>query len=239
MEQNADAEPHVFGWFDRGPIERGDYEKVSAFLRLNHPYVGGFNLISTGGDIEEAMKIGRTLRRYLLSTVSSVRYHYENGERFEDEQPFLSDGVRDICRGETCICASACALIWIGGVNRLGMIGLHRQRTEEAGFRLLSPADASVLYHKVLDRMITYMEEMEAPQSIVDETIAAPSGDIRWVDVNEETSLYESPNIAEWIAASCGLEDPVQDARNPSRMIKQVICGYNLKLTSRARLDPP
>jgi hypothetical protein len=239
LEQNADAEPHVFGWFDRGPIERGDYEKVSAFLRLNHPYVGGFNLISTGGDIEEAMKIGRTLRRYLLSTVSSVRYHYENGERFEDEQPFLSDGVRDICRGETCICASACALIWIGGVNRLGMIGLHRQRTEEAGFRLLSPADASVLYHKVLDRMITYMEEMEAPQSIVDETIAAPSGDIRWVDVNEETSLYESPSIAEWIAASCGLEDPVQDARNPSRMIKQVICGYNLKLTSRARLDPP
>jgi hypothetical protein len=51
-----------------GQIVKGDYEKVVAFLRANHPFGETFHLISPGGDVHEALKIGRLFRRYLIST---------------------------------------------------------------------------------------------------------------------------------------------------------------------------
>jgi hypothetical protein len=86
---------------------------------------------------------------------------------------------------------------------------------------------------------MTYLEEMEAPKSIFESMVSTASVDIRWVDAIEDTGLSESPSISEWIAATCGLEDPLLYVSNPRTMVDQAICGFNLTLSSRTRLDPP
>ena len=45
-----------------GVVEKGDYEKVRAFYRANHPILDIFSLVSPGGDVEEALKIGQLFR---------------------------------------------------------------------------------------------------------------------------------------------------------------------------------
>ena len=107
-----------------GPIVKGDYEKVAAFIRANHPFESTFRLVSPGGDVHEALKIGRLFRRYLIATVAPTdRYlEYANREpRTTYGVPHLDSwpgsGSGDLCRGENCICASACALIWFGGIS--------------------------------------------------------------------------------------------------------------------------
>src|SRR5262245_5861101 len=60
----------------RGEIVKGDYSKVE---RLIGPSTYTFYLISSGGDVDEAMKIGRLFRRYLISVSSS--YYNSSGER--------------------------------------------------------------------------------------------------------------------------------------------------------------
>jgi hypothetical protein len=58
------------------------------------------HLNSTGGDLDAALQIGQTIRKY--------------------------DGIVQVLKNSTCY--SSCALIYIAGVRRsnLGMIGLHR-----------------------------------------------------------------------------------------------------------------
>src|SRR5713101_4823125 len=46
-------------------IVKGDYDKVRAFLKAHHPFLGEFILNSPGGDADEAIRIGRLFRRYL------------------------------------------------------------------------------------------------------------------------------------------------------------------------------
>src|SRR5260370_38307902 len=58
------------GGFLNGQISKGDYDKVVMFIRANHPFVRHFNLVSPGGNVDEALKIGRLFRKYLIATVA-------------------------------------------------------------------------------------------------------------------------------------------------------------------------
>ena len=104
-----------------GDIVKGDYERVATFLDAHRPKM--FALNSNGGDVDEALKIGRLFRKFLVLTLVPTKSSY--------------------CGGEDCTCASACALIWFGGVNRGGTVGLHRPRPTDPMFGKLSPVDAT------------------------------------------------------------------------------------------------
>src|SRR5271167_2215859 len=62
--------PNCFRGYLNGQIRKGDYEEIAALLKDNHPRLGEFDLNSPGGDIDEAIKIGRLFRKYLISTVA-------------------------------------------------------------------------------------------------------------------------------------------------------------------------
>lgn len=182
------------------PISKGDYEKVLAFLRTNRS-VTDFNLISPGGDVNEALKIGRLFRKYLFSTTAP--------RRLSGDDTYLAFPR---CSGPNCgTCASACALIWFGGVDREGSVGLHRPRIDDPMFSGLPPADASTAYRQVLNRIVVYLDEMEVPKSVIESMVATSSGDIRWVEAVDDR-LDQPPSIAEWAKASCGLEDAYTEA---------------------------
>ena len=183
----------------RGQIVGGDYENVVRLFRDSHPLLRRFNLISPGGSVEEAIRIGRLFRKYTIEAAAPIRL--EDG-RFVAIS--LSNPEHPLCDGSSdCICASACAPIWFGAVDRLGTVGLHRPRIDDLAFRSLNPTDASAAYRQMLDGVRGYLDEMEVPKQMIESMVATGSAEIRWVDAIED-KLERPPSIAEWEDASCG-----------------------------------
>jgi len=188
-----------FAGFLRGTILQGHYEKVRTFLAQQKNYMTLFVLVSPGGDVNEAMMIGRLFKKYLIHTWSPEyfldRFFLPN---FGTDQP-----PRYRCEGADCVCASACALIWFGGVSRSGSVGLHRPRISDPTFKALPPAEAAKVYRKALDDITRYLDEMEAPRPMVDAMVATDSSNIWWVNA-EFDRLEQPPTYAEWAESACG-----------------------------------
>jgi hypothetical protein len=183
-----------------GTIVQGDEEKLLRFYRANHPFLASFLLISPGGNVHAAINIGRLFRKYLIEALGPVEVSRGLRERrWEDGNGQLVNW----CAGQTCICASACALIWFGAVEREGEVGLHRPTTKDPSFKALSPAEASSIYRKILDSTSAYLDEMEVPKPMIDAMVSTSSSEIRWVD-SDTGGLRRPPSIAEWEDASCG-----------------------------------
>lgn len=180
----------------RGSIEKGDYGKIVSLLRANHPFLNTFYLMSPGGNVDEAFKIGRLFRKYMISAQAPA----------EINRVFLlpASSTKWLCNGEPeCVCASACALIWFGAQERLGTVGLHRPRTDDPSFKALGPAEASAVYRRIVDSVVRYLDEMEVPKQMIESMVATGSAEIRWVD-SIKNGLQRPPSIAEWKDASCG-----------------------------------
>ena len=190
-----DKTQHCFSGRLDGQISKGDYEKVVAFVSANFPNVIDFYLISPGGDVDEALKIGRLFRKQLIGT-SSVE-----------------------------ICASSCALIWLGGIHRTGLAGLHRPYRTDPMFKALSPADASTAYRQLLERVTTYLEEMEVPKSIIETMVVTSSDDIHWVYAGTD-KLGRPPSIAEWEDATCG---PDREGLGYNHLLERTECIGHLR----------
>jgi hypothetical protein len=132
---SSNAKPNKIPQFDdipvpcvegllRGQIVGGDYENVVRLFRDSHPVLRKFSLISPGGSVEEAIRIGRLFRKYTVA--ASAPFKLLSGS-FQALGPHAAT---QLCVGNAeCMCASACALIWFGAVDRWGTVGLHRPRT--------------------------------------------------------------------------------------------------------------
>jgi hypothetical protein len=187
----------------RGSITKDDYEKVACLYRSNHPFLSQFRLMSSGGNAEEAMQIGRLFRRYLITSWAPINM----GQRFVLPSPSSQADLQQtkaLCNGGSeCVCASACALIWFGASERHGTVGLHRPRINEPEYRALPPAEASAVYRTVLDRIAQYLDAMEVPRPLIETMVSTSSSEVRWVDADRD-GLNHVPSIAEWLDASCG-----------------------------------
>jgi hypothetical protein len=190
-------------------VATGDYKTVQRFLRKSWPELTIIKLISNGGSAYEGMKIGR-LRKYLITTYVPL-----NG-----------------CGSTGCVCASACALIWFGGVERLGIVGLHRPRFDDPDFASQPPEEATKLYRKVLNNIESYLEEMEVPRPIIPAMVATSSSEVRWVDAIDD-QLSRPPSYAEWEDASC------HEKYNPELGPLSDVCRGSLRASRVKLLSPP
>src|ERR1700730_12313618 len=184
--------------FIHGNIIKGDYEKFLVLYRKNHPFLDQVSLDSQGGDADEAIRIGRLCRRYLIMAVSPTRIVFGNRSLVTSWRT----GKPDLCDGPDCLCASSCALIWFGAPDLSGRIGLHRPRTEDPAFKALAPAEAAQAYRRMLDGIVRYLEEMETPNPLIEAMVSTSSAEIHWFEI--ETSGQRAPSFAEWVDASCG-----------------------------------
>lgn len=181
-------------FYINGKIVEGDYQRISNYIKPSSrifPYV---YINSAGGNVYEAFKIGGFFRRYLIR-ISAPSQSPEGG--FYMHIP--SKGI--VCSGVDCGCASACALIWFGAVDRTGVIGLHRPKILDESYKKSSPDKASRQYKEVLNQIKTYLTEMEAPNALIDYMVGTASHEIKWV---KDSSLEHPPSYIEWVSASCG-----------------------------------
>ncbi len=214
-----------------GTIERGDYEKLLFLIEKSNPFFFQLYLNSPGGDVEEAMKIGRLVRHIMLTvdapTLGDARVPLnaqldESGHftatvlyNYADFRPNLPPS--QICAGDrsSCGCASACVLIWAAGSERHGeALGFHRPTILGKQFPSMDAETAQKTYSMVLAEMRAYLEEMELPTKAIDLLINTKSGDIHWLTDDEASGeILDSgdwaasfpPSIQEWIASSCGM----------------------------------
>ena len=186
----------------RGNIEAGDYSKFAYFLGQNHPFVEFVVLVSAGGQGDEALKIGRMIRQYLLKT----RAPYHVSVTGVNVLYLAAQGsFQTICEGPACHCASACFLIWAAGANRFGdAIGVHRPTIQSTAFANLPPEQASTLYRGLLADIATYLSDMEVPKKYIDLMSDTASSDIEWLSSEEALSMGQPGSLAEWLAATCG-----------------------------------
>lgn len=269
---NTTAQPNVFDQFDdwepvpcvegllSGSIVGGDYENVVRLFRESHPLLRRFSLISPGGNVEEAMRIGRLFRKYTIAAMAPLRLRPSGN--FVLWSPPTGQPLHRLCAGGSeCTCASACALIWFGAVDRIGTVGLHRPHTDDLAFRAMTPSEASVAYRRMLDTVRTYLDEMEVPKQIIETMVATGSAEIRWVDLLEN-KVGRPPSIAEWEDASCGSFTDQEDRtlslllgkehdRNltqsdalvfkllSEKRTRKFVCETALTSSHRERLPPP
>lgn len=210
----------------KGQILSGDFDKVFSLVKANHPFLDRLSLWSPGGSVEEAMKIGRLVRKAMLYTRSPGPPGLNS---------LLSDSLNQICDGADCNCASACFLIWAAGIERDGgIIGLHRPSTESTSFGNLPSQQASSIYRSLLAEINNYLSEMEVPQSLVEAMTGTSSAGIRWLTSEEYKSLQEVPSVAEWVASSCGVN-------SLNAAIEKLLAGRNdlreLSLKERAQWE--
>jgi hypothetical protein len=221
----------------RGNIEEGDYLKFVYFLRQNHPFVDAVVLVSSGGLVEEALKIGRLVRQYLLNTFAPSGAHGYG--MLLIPHPSVDETLRTmtICEGPACHCASACFFIWAAGVGfRSGdAVGVHRPTIQSTAFANLPPEQASILYHALLADIAMYLSDMEVPQKFIDLTSDTASNDIKWLNSEEAKSMLEPPSIAERDAATCGAMTKQEDEQ-VSELSKKMEMG-RLSNQDQAVLD--
>jgi hypothetical protein len=194
----------------KGAIEQGDSAKFVEALKANHPFVDMVDLWSSGGSVEEAIKIGRLIRTNLIETAAPVDYSDKpvgRGWYFRGE---LVPGCPEINRrtppkGVGCQCASACFLIWAAGIERHGSsLGLHRPTITSTSFATMPPDRASLMYRGLLVDINKYLSEMEISPRFAEFMIDTSSKDIRWLTWDEAETLEEVPSIHEWVATNCG-----------------------------------
>ncbi len=192
----------------KGTITSGDSAKFAQLLRKSHPFLSRVLLWSSGGSVEEAIKIGRLIRKGLLETEAPTDFSQLAGTAPTPPEGWgsLFDRNEKVCKGYDCHCASACFLIWTAGVERSGTsLGLHRPTTASTSFANLPPDRASVLYRQLLSDTGKYLTEMEIPRRFIEIMMDTTSTDIRWLNYDEADSVQEVPSIAEWIGATCGM----------------------------------
>jgi len=174
-----------------GEIRKGD---ASAFTTLADelardtrcPMVGSplnpvpmifVKLDSQGGNIMEALAIGREIRRRFMVT----GVPYANME-----------------------CDSACVFVLMAGVNRIGggKIGLHRPAFDPAFFADLSPTAARSRYNTLVEQLRQYyVDEMGGSPEAFRIIMTTPSTSIRYLSQDEMLALGivgEDPAWAEY-----------------------------------------
>lgn len=221
-----------------GKIEKGDLTKIkktSAQLISSLSEYSNkslvFHLNTPGGDIEEAMGIGK-FARDILATVdsygtniigpgsSSEKFLIEREDPWIDRDYVILDPNSTVTEKHIVRNYSAGILIFYGAAKRahrdntdqrlgfelIPVMGIHRPYYESEAFSKLSPAQASQAYKK-LERMVRdYLAEMGAPQALIDRMFNKASNEIELIGEVEFRKYYkpEESFLSEWLIAKCG-----------------------------------
>ncbi len=163
----------------KGIIERGDYDKITSTIKARGSFPTTIFVDSPGGDVLEAVKIARFIRRSMIH-VRSARKE----------------------------CNSACAYLIFSNVKYPAYItiGIHRPYFDKHYFAGLSSAQATKKYQQLQLGIRKFLLEMNVPTSLIDQMMATSSDNIKYISMNEyiKTNGKTAPAFDEWIRARCG-----------------------------------
>ena len=196
-----------------GDIQHGDALKFQSLLS-EADFVSEVVLASKGGDLTEAMKIGRMIRQNFISTQDAGGITPSNRcsvatHSFGSVPPMTPEQERS-----DCACYSACFVIWVGGVPRTqdsfrptdgrGGLGIHRPRFNSTFFAGLTAAEAEAQYDVLVEDTKSYLVEMDVPSYLIEKMFSVSSSNMYLLSRDEIEGMSTSPAIAEWFKSKCG-----------------------------------
>ena len=163
----------------RGTIVQGDAEGFHSTVKKS----GDFDLArvilrSNGGNVQEAMKIGRDIRGLLLETEGPYLDYLVDPDgslsyRGGDFPECIENGIGEFkgsrYKGSECVCASACFLIYVAGAKReRSYVGIHRSYPVKAPRRIWASMLKSQLYATIKKTIADYLDGMGVPRRYAD-----------------------------------------------------------------------
>ena len=205
---NSPTRLHFQNIVIEGTIEQGDFNNFYDTVKKlfdTESAIGVVVLNSPGGDVIEAMKIGRLIRKLHIKTFAPLFYN--------PKFVCFYNNPKSINGQDRCVCSSSCFLIWAGGVSRNGnYIKVHRPYFSKEYFKGLSGENAKKKYLALSNDVRKYLKEMNIPTGVIEEMFQYSSKEIKTLDREVAESMEWVPFYHEWIIANCG--DTVTDKEN-------------------------
>ncbi|MCC0006755.1 MAG: hypothetical protein H6876_01340 [Hyphomicrobiaceae bacterium] len=179
-----------------GEIKQGDFEKFAETilqgwgLGCSHYSIV---LSSNGGNVVEAIKIGRLVRELAAHTWAPSN---TPGRTSCSNYRFKPRGG--------CVCFSACSLIWAAGVQRGGdYVYMHRPYFKK---QLDDPFSRQSIqaYRSAFDLTRDYLHEMNVPEMVIEKMLATSSVKGARLDRRELQMMEVDPIYEELILRECG-----------------------------------
>ncbi len=168
-----------------GKIQRGDFDKFINIIKSRESFPFMIMVKSLGGDVFEAIKIAKLIRRSMISVVV----------------PFE--------------CYSSCTYLVFASPNFVGsgILGLHRPYYDKKYFSKLSSDLATKKYQQLNKLVRTFLLEMDVPTELIDKMMATSSNDMIYIPIDSFIKAYgnTSPAVDEWLRAKCGSFSPDEE----------------------------
>jgi hypothetical protein len=163
---NSSSMPAVTAVLAVGEIEEGDVARLSEFLSTVEIRKNvAIYLASPGGSLYEGMRLGMFFKENRIKTV------------VEGDQ----------------ICASACALAFLGGRDNQGRPWRSSSTNSLLGFHAFASVDSSLQDENetqmVVSHVLAYGREVDAPLELLILNFSTPSDEMYWLDQDEICSL--------------------------------------------------
>lgn len=209
---NGQVTTGSFGFVLEGTIAVGDFEKLkNAYgdVRANQFLIGspGFNwlyLASPGGDLAEAIKIGRFVRALKLETIIPSRAGPKMEAQMVEQRKLRNPKANYAC-------ASACFFIFVAGIKRTfdepgaPLLGIHRPYLSDSNLRSLTGDQAINSAYQVRTTIEGYLKEMNVPAKYAEAMFAVPKDAVRWISETAFRTDFDDviPPLKEWLGARC------------------------------------
>jgi hypothetical protein len=195
-----------------GKIEAGDLAKLRTFiLEGNGAFTGAYTifLASPGGDLAEAIKIGRFIRELQLATNIPPASTDERVRKFTAVRYSLKDPKANY------MCASACFFVFVAGIyrsdheihgfNRPSSLGIHRPYLSESDLKALTSDQAIAATSATRTTVENYLKEMGVPAKYADQMFSITKQQIRWISDNDFEADFAGfiPELKDWVDARC------------------------------------
>lgn len=192
-----------------GEIVGGDSDRLRDIInRLNENgiIVWGLFLYSPGGVLAEGLALGSIARKMLLHTSApwaiDTGLYCSSDKQISGTLLFDYPGYFTSNDDQNCVCSSACALAWLGGVSRTGVVGFHHaslvQSAEPMNFE-----EHSLHLDVAHSLTVAYLAEMRAPRFIEDAIFGTASDEMIYFDAMKIPALRADPLYREFILDRC------------------------------------
>jgi len=203
-----------------GEIQQGDADRLASVLResiqTRNYYIDVINLFSPGGDAVEGIKLGRVINDYYLITQAP---NYAEQQFFCPGYPGSLDEPTGSAQDSNCVCASACAVAWLGGIERHGVAGFHRVYSVDPTI----PATEARRMRMTIDAELdVYLSEVGVPDFVEDLIDHSGPQELGFPTGQQLSLLQNSVDHSNTVYAACqAFNMPLED--------KSAMSGLNQK----------